>query len=192
MADRTFDFKDKLDFNNIDLTAPDKVVEDILSQLRSATNGLIRGSVQAYEGPIQSYKKMNFSSIAEALVSDEVDIQQKLGVIGQEEHKFECFLFTPEYDRYRYRVFFLQYNAANYPVKIVIDDSVAESAFPSSNAALLICSTRDELERCVYTIFNSPKMVSVMQELIRINQIKKSEKSDENNPDNGALFTRVY
>lgn len=103
-----FDFNGKLDFNDIDLTAPDKVIEEILSQLPEETKGIILGKIQPYDGHVFSYRRPGVSGIAEALgtVDKNVDIQDTLGKIGQEIHKFECFLYTSEYEKYKYRVFF--------------------------------------------------------------------------------------
>ena len=44
-----------LDFTEIDLTAPDKVVEEILAQLPEDTQSIIFGSIVAYDGQVTSY-----------------------------------------------------------------------------------------------------------------------------------------
>ena len=177
---KKFNFSENLDFNDIDLTPPDEVIEEILSQLPGETNDIVRGRIQAYGGPVLSYKRTGFSGIAEALGSTEktVDIQNDLGEIGQETHKFECFLYTPEYDKYKYRVFFVKYDIANYPVDIILDESVSRSLSTGSSKYIYTCNTREELETLVYNIFNSKRLVAVMQELIRINQAKKIVKSE--------------
>lgn len=171
-----FNFGEKLDFTDIDLTAPDKVIEEILSHLPEETNGIILGKIQPYGGHVFSYKKTSFSGIAEALgtVEKTVDIQTDLGKIGQETHKFECYLYTPEYEKYRYRVFFVKYDTANYPVHLILDESVANSISGTNSGYVHICETRSALENLVYSIFNSKRLVAVMQELIRINQAKKA------------------
>lgn len=172
-------FLGKLDFSDIDLTAPDKVVEKILMQLPEATYNIIMGKIQSYDGHVFSYSKHTLYGITEALSSFEktVDIQSELGKIGQETHKFECFLYTPEYDKYKYRVFFMQYGIANYPVTVVLDDTVVESISDASAEYIRTCNTREQLESLIYEILNSKRLVSVMQELIRINQAKKQTKN---------------
>lgn len=158
------------------MTAPEKVVSEILTQLSKETKGIICGNITAYSGPVMSYTKAGFSSIAAAIgtADKEVDIQSDLGKIGQEIHKFECYLYTPEYDKYKYRVFFVKYDTSNYPVSIILEESVANSISSGNSGYVLSCATRDELEELMYKIFNSKKLISVMQELIRINQSKKS------------------
>lgn len=80
------------------------------------------------------------SSIAFALGTEdqEIDIQNDLGKIGTETHKFECYLFTPEYEKYRYRMFFVKYNVSNYPVTVVFEDSVAQSIKRRYASAVLL------------------------------------------------------
>lgn len=175
--EKKLNISERLDFNDIDLTAPEKVISEILSQLSEETKGIICGNVTAYSGHVFSYTKHGFSSIAAALgtgtVDKEIDIQDDLGKIGQDTHKFECFLYTPEYDKYKYRVFFVKYDTSNYPVNIILEESVARSISTGNSGYVVSCATREELEELIYKIFNSKKLISVMQELIRINQSKK-------------------
>jgi len=168
---------EKLDFADIDLTAPAKVIEEILSELPKETNGIISGKIEAYDGPV--FSCMTFDVLAKtdivgALGGKKIDIQKDLGEIGQESYKYECFLYTPEYDKYKYRIFFVNYSISHYPVDIILEESVAES-ISSSGAYIYTCDTRSELESLVLRIFSSKRVISVMQNLVRINQAKRSE-----------------
>lgn len=176
--EKRLNLSDRLDFNDIDLTAPEKVISEVLDQLSQETKGIICGNIDTYNGHVMSYTKTGFSSIAMAIgsVDKEVDIQSDLGKIGQETHKFECYLYTPEYDKYKYRVFFVKYDTSNYPVNIILEESVARSISSGGSGYVLSCDTHEELEELMYKIFNSKKLISVMQELIRINQSKKALK----------------
>ncbi|MBS5588395.1 MAG: hypothetical protein KHX14_06200 [[Clostridium] spiroforme] len=170
--EKKLNISDKLDFNDIDLTAPEKVISEVLDQLSQETNGIICGNINTYSGHVMSYTKGGFTSIMGS-IDKEVNIQSDLGKIGQEIHKFECYLYTPEYDKYKYRVFFVKYDTSHYPVNIILEESVARSISSGSSGYVLSCATREELEELMYKIFNSKKLISVMQELIRINQSKK-------------------
>ena len=172
---------EKLDFNNIDLTAPEIVIKEVLSQVSEETNGIILGKIEPYSGHVTSYTKTGISSIALALgttTDREVNIQEDLGKIGHETHKFECFLYTPEYEKYKYRAFFIKYDVVNYPVDIILEQSVARSVSSSNSGYVFTCNTRDELETLIIKIFTSKKLIGVMQELIRINQSKKESKNN--------------
>ena len=177
---------EKLDFNNIDFTAPEKVIEEILSQVSEETNEIVLGKIASYSGNVMSYTQTGISSLAAAIgtVNKEINIQKDLGKIGQETHKFECYLYTPEYEKYKYRVFFVKYDIANYPVSIILEESVARSVSGTNSGYVFTCNTKDELEDLIIKIFTSKKLISVMQELIRINQSKKASKSEEEVSDN--------
>lgn len=166
----------KLDFSDIDLTAPNKVVEEIVAQLAHATNDIIHGAIVEYNGHITSYTKAGWSAISTALgtIDTKVDIQTTLGKSGEEEHKYELYLHTPLHKHYKFRILYLQYGIANYPVKVVLEQNVANDVYDESNASYIVtCDNRDELEELIYSILNSKKIIRVMQELIRINQVQK-------------------
>lgn len=177
---------EKLDFNDIDLTAPEKVIEEVLTQVSEETNGIVLGKIASYSGHVMSYTQTGLSSIAAAIgsIDKEIDIQKDLGKIGQESHKFECYLYTPEYEKYKYRVFFVKYDVANYPVSVILEESVARSVAGTNTGYIFTCNTKDELEDLIIKIFTSKKLISVMQELVRINQSKKASKADEENATN--------
>lgn len=177
----------KLDFTDIDLTAPEVVINELLEELPAETNGLICGKIQSYSGHVMSYKTRGISSLALALetTSDrDVDIQNDLGKMGTEIHKFECYLYTPEYESYRYRMFFVKYNVSNYPVTVVLEESIAKSISGTSGEYIYTCDTRNELEELVVNVLTSKRIITVMQELIRVNQSKRNlEKTTETTTD---------
>lgn len=72
----------KLDFTDIDLTAPEVVINELLEELPAETNGLICGKIQSYSGHVMPYKTRGISSLALALETTsarDVDIQNDLG-----------------------------------------------------------------------------------------------------------------
>ena len=178
---------ERLDFNDIDLTAPEKVIEEVLTQVSEETNGIVLGKISSYSGHVMSYTQTGISSIAAAIgtIDKEINIQKDLGKIGQESHKFECYLYTPEYEKYKYRVFFVKYDVANYPVSVILEESVARSVSGSNSGYVFTCNTKDELEDLIIKIFTSKKLIGVMQELVRINQSKKASKAEDDVADNG-------
>lgn len=165
-----------LDFTEIDLTAPDKVVEEILAQLPEDTQNIISGSIVAYDGHVTSYTTTR-TSIAEAIgtITSEkrVDIQNSLGKCGEEDKKFECFLYTSGYTKYKYRLFFMKYGIANYPVQFTLEESIARSIRGANSNYIVTCNNRGEAEDLLVQILTSKKVLGVMQELIRIYQAKK-------------------
>ena len=173
---KKLDFGGKLDFNDIDLTAPHVVIEELASQIAQETDGIIQGKVAPYSGHVYSYTQSGLAGLSAVLGSVEkrVDIQTTLGKQGEESHKYEFYLCTPSYQRYKYRICYLQYGAGNYPVNVVLEQNIANDIYSDSNAGYIIkCQTRMELEDLIVKVIYSKRVISVMQELIRINQVYK-------------------
>ncbi len=175
---KELNLSNKLDFSEIDMTAPDKVIEEILLQLPDDTQGMIYGSIATYDGPVNSYTTTR-SSLAEAFATitteKHVDIQDSLGKCGEEDKKFECFLYTPVFTKFKYRIFFMKYEIANYPVQFTLEEGIARSINENNSQYIFICNNRGEVEELLVRILTSKKVLGVMQELIRIYQSKKNE-----------------
>ena len=171
-----------LDFSEMDLTAPDQVIKEVLVQLPENTQDVVHGSIAKYDGNVTSYKKVT-TSLAEALgtitTETHVDIQHSLGKLGEEEHKFECFLYTSAYTKYRYRMFFMKYGIAHYPVQFTLEESIARSIQGTNSNYIITCNKREEVEELILKILGSKKVLGVMQELVRISQAKKGESIEE-------------
>ena len=177
----TLNLKDKLNFNESDLTPPISVVEKIASQIEEQTEGIIKGKIKAYTGRITSYYRNNPTVIplANLGVGTKVDIQDSLGKQGEETKKYEFYLSTPVFEKYRYRICFLEHGGANYPVKVVIEESIADEINKNSDNVGYIykCENSTELDILITAIINSEKVIDVMQELIRIYQIHKDDQT---------------
>lgn len=174
--DRKLNIADKLDFSEIDLTEPNKIVEGILRQLNGETKGIVSGAISAYNGHVMSYTTtMNTlgSVIGNITQEKHVDIQDSLGKVGAEIQKFECYLYTAGYTKYRYRIFFMQYGIAHYPVQFILEESIAQSIGGNGASYIFTCNRCEEVEELMLRILNSKKVLGVMQELIRIYQAKK-------------------
>ena len=175
---KKLDLSGILDYSEPDLTAPDKVVEEILAQLPENTQNIISGNIVEYDGHVTSYTQTTTrSSLANALASitteKRIDIQDSLGKRGGEDKKFECFLYTAGFTKYKYRMFFMKYGIANYPVQFTLEESISRSIQGANY--IVTCNKRDEVEDLILKILTSKKVLGVMQELIRVYQIKKIE-----------------
>lgn len=184
-----------LDFTEMDMTAPNKVVEEILQQLPENTNNIIHGRIEEYTGYVASYTIANPAlKLGEALASfgteNHIDIQDSLGKLGETEKKFECYLYTSSYDEFKYRMFFMKYGTAIYPVRFTLEESIARSIHGSNSnysSYFFSCNNREEVEELVFKILTSQKILGVMQELIRIHQAKTVEEAtSETDNSNGT------
>lgn len=179
---KKLNLSEMLDFSEVDLTAPDKVVEEILAQLPEVTQGIISGSIIEYDGRVTSYTittKSTAASLAAALgpatTEKRINIQDSLGKYGEEEKKYECSLYTSGYMKYKYRMFFMKYGIAHYPVQFTLEESIAKSIQGTNSNYIVTCNKREEVEDLIFEILTSEKVLGVMQKLIRIYQAKKSE-----------------
>lgn len=180
---------EQLDFTEIGNDAPDKIVETFLSQLPTQTQGIVLGCIKPYDGQIESYTKRSWASalsLALALPSEdvEVNIQNELGASGDIKRKYECYIYTPIYEYYKYRVFFLEYAITSYPVKIVLEQSVAKSISNENDSYIFQCNNQKELEQLLVAIFTSKQMIKIMQDIIRVYQFKKSDAENKDIQDN--------
>lgn len=164
-----FDLEGKLNFDDVEITSPDKVISEIGQQLTEATKGFIKGEVREYDGFIESYDQLSaFASIAATLGTSVVrkDIQEKLGAINFESFKFEFFLTTPKLDSYKYRILFFEYGIGNYPVKLVLEQGIADEIFGEDANYVIEYATKEELENVISNILKSKKVIKIMQDLI--------------------------
>jgi len=179
-----FNFDGILNYDDDQAVSPDTVIAELGNQLEKATNGFIKGVVREYNGPIESYDKMSaFASIASALGTSLVhrDIQDNLGEIGYQEYKFEFFLTTSKLEDYKYRVLFFEYGIGMYPVKIVLEQGIADEIFKKENADYVVeYATKTELENVILNILKTKKVTKVMQELIYA--MKRFERLDKGQP----------
>lgn len=167
---------ERLQFDGIDLTRPDMVIKEIADQLEVQTKGIIKGIIEPYDNPIFSHRKPGFverlSISSEAVQGKNVDIQDNLGKVGEQFHKFEFYLCTPKYNSYKYRVCFFQYGIGYYPTVLVVDSSIAQEVGYGSKY-IFDCNNPSEIKELFLSIFNTKKITQVMQELINIFQIYK-------------------
>lgn len=179
-----FNFDGILNYDDDQAVSPDTVVAELGNQLEKATNGFIKGVVREYDGPIESYDQMSaFASIASALGTSLVhrDIQDNLGEIGYQDYKFEFFLTTSKLEDYKYRVLFFEYGIGMYPVKIVLEQGIADEIFKKENADYVVeYATKNELENVILNILKTKKVTKVMQELIYA--MKRFERLDKEQP----------
>ena len=154
------------------------VIENIVSQINGETDGMVFGSVEKYEGAVESYVSPSILDLGFIKTETKVDIQESLGKIGDEVHKYEFFLNTPVYEQYQYRVCFIEYGTANYPVKVIVEQSIADEINKSgyNSKYVYLCRNRSELENLIINVIYSKKVISVIQELINIYQIHKDKK----------------
>lgn len=186
----SLNLQEKLNFNNFDLRNPSTVIADILAQIQEETDGVITGIVAEYNGAVESYTEVYKSvpaaaSLVTALTRAtqpseqvvKVDIQNNLGKQGDTIKKYEVYLCTPVFKQYKYRICFLQHGIANYPVKVVLEQSIADEINKRglNSSCTYLCEKPSSLEELMLNILNSKIMIGAMQEIIHIHHIHQDD-----------------
>ena len=159
-----FNLDGLLNYDDDQAVSPDTIISELGKQLEEATNGFVKGVVREYEGSIESYDQLSaFASIASALGTSVIhkDIQDNLGAIGYQNFKFEFFLTAPKIENYKYRILFFEYCIGMYPVKIVLEQGIADEIFKKENANYIIeYETKNELENVIINILKTKKRLN--------------------------------
>ena len=177
-----------LNYGNKENEPPNAVVSRVGSQLKELTNGFIEGVVKEYKGHIESYSQpSSMASISAALGKTVVhrDIQKDLGAIGYETFTFEFYITSSMLETYKFRIFFFEYGMGSYPVKIVLEQGIADEVFCENDTNYVLeYSTKSELESLVTNILRTKRVISVMQDLInateRLIEERKENSLEEN------------
>lgn len=162
----------RYDFKNDNEEAPEAVLEDICTQLNGITKAFVKGNVKEFEGPIESYHLLSgMASLAAAMGrTEQVDIQDELGEIGEEASlKFEFFLSAPQIPNYKYRILFLEYGIRTYPVKVVLEQGIADELNGEEGSGYIYePESRQELEELLIRVIDSKKVTDIIQDLITV------------------------
>ena len=176
-------FEGKLSYQTNNGQEPEKVFQNIADELKEATKGYIVGVVNSYNGPINSYITMSpVETISKSLGMEtrQVNIQSDLGEIGFKKFKFEFYLTTPCLEEYKYRILFFEYGIGGYPVKIVLEQGIADEIFMKENVDYILERDNERgVRNIVYDILQTKKVINVMQDLINasnFNEMQSEEK----------------
>lgn len=173
-----FDFSEKLNFNEIDLTPPEKVIREANKELSRETKGIIGMGVEAYEGDIAQQKPSYAGLFANS--SGTFSVLPDMGKLGEERYQYEVYLYTPSYKSYKFRMMFLRYGMASYPAEVILEQGVADAASGDKRYADIVMrvENREQMEKLIDNILNTDYILAVMQELIRVDQMQRYRRSN--------------
>ena len=161
--------KENFSFELIDTLTPDVVIQEAIKQIEEATDGYVRGNIQPYEGPIQDYKERAGWVVAlntlQASKEVEVSIQNDLGELECESHKYEVYLSAKELKNYKYRIMFIEYGTVSYPVQIVLNDDIANECLGKFKNIFQV-ETMADLEELINKILESEVVIKLLQSII--------------------------
>ena len=170
---------DKLNFDKVDLTPADIVVEEIAKELKSETRGLVDCNVEPYAGEIYSRIVTKPSSMASSMAMltsaldtrghEEIfDVQNSLGELINKENKYEVYLSTPKYKNYKFRLMFLKYDSTIYPVTIVLEQEISTQLQNAHNSYIYKIGSREEFEKFIISVIKTEKVTNILQQLVSL------------------------
>lgn len=170
---------DKLNFEKVDLTPADIVVEEIAKELKSETRGLVDCNVKPYAGEIYSRIVTKPSSMASSMAMltsaldtrghEEIfDVQNSLGELINKENKYEVYLSTPKYKNYKFRLMFLKYDSTIYPVTIVLEQEISTQLQNAHNSYIYKIGSREEFEKFIISVIKTEKVTNILQQLVSL------------------------
>lgn len=177
-----YNLKADYNFDIVDSIMPDIVMSDICNEMEKITHGFVYANVREYEGKIESYDTMGaMAALASSLQNTlHVDIQDKLGTIEETNFKYELYLTASQIENYKYRVLFVGYGIAGYPVKVVLEQDIADELNKEENSGYIYTlGSKDEFEKLLVSIFNSRTIQKIVQNLITASHRKLLEKKEE-------------
>ena len=172
------EIKDKLNLTDVDSVPPENAVRVISDQIKEITDGIVIGKVEQYDGRIESYTIDGIASIAAMTKDREYNIQKDLGARGYILSRFEFYLTATELPSYKYRLLFFEYGIGGYPVKVVLEQSIADSINRgrSSNYTFKVAD-RTKLEEMINLVLSAPRTIEVIQGLINATKIEQTRES---------------
>ena len=157
------------------MTAPDKVIKEVGNELSEITQGMVKCEVKEYDGPIRSFtqtKEVGTAALLTAFqtktVVQHIDIQSRLGEMGNTQKKFEVCLETPNNRDYKFRLMFIEYDATIYPVTAVLESDIANQLPQYGNSYIYSFKTRKDFQVFFVDVINSDKAVTILQQLINL------------------------
>ncbi len=164
-----YDLKANYDFDATNSITPDMIMRDICDELSKITKGFVVGNVCEYDGNIESYDTLGAMAALTTSLQGvmRVDIQDKLGAIGNVNFKYELYLSANQIENYKYRILFVGYGITGYPVKVVVEQEIADELNNKEDSGYIyLIKSKEDFEKLLISIFNSKTIQKVVQSLI--------------------------
>lgn len=163
-----------------EIMLPKEIIEYQCNELATMTNQLILGKVNEYDEPISNYMTIGLEgisrSLSESFKSQSVDVQTKLGELQKSEFTYEFFLTSKYMPNFMYRIMFIRYGISVYPVRVVLDETIATQIGVLSDSKY---ENEEEFTTLLSLVLNSDKIKKVIGDLYNVNiKLSRQEKTE--------------
>lgn len=93
------------------------------------------------------------------------NVQKNLGEVEDSKFVFEFYITSRATPNYKYRVMFIEYGIAFYPVTITLDETIAEEIKETTK---IECQTQEVFEEKLEMILGSAKLEQIINNLLLI------------------------
>ena len=115
-------------------------------------------------------------------IEERVNIQDRLGELGNTQKRFEVCLETPNDTDYKFRLMFVEYDATIYPVTVVLESDIANQLPQYGNGYVYKLKTRKDFQEFVISAINTDKAVTILQQLINLAGNTEPMETDDEEP----------
>lgn len=155
---------------------PKKILEEQCVYLNKMTNGIVIPRVADYAGRIESYVipgvsdrlKTTTSQFNELFEDKKIDIQTDLGEMGKEPFTYEFFLSSKNMPDYKFRIMFMKNGIMGYPLKIILEEGIAEEINHSDHGYIYSVKNQAEFLDILRKILNSERVTEIVMRLIQM------------------------
>ncbi len=169
-------FNVQLNSNAAIETFPKKILEEQCGYLYEETEEIVIGRVAEYIGSIKDgpYQMSIFTgkkdeSFVDTWPGTYRNIQAALGEMGDSQFTYEFFLTSKGTPDYKFRVFFMQYGLAGYPVTIALEEGIADEINHSDDGYTYHVQNKKEYEELLSRIFSSKRFGEILTKLMQWN-----------------------
>ncbi len=155
---------------------PKKILEEQCGNLTRSTNGIVIARVAEYTGNIESYiipgisdrLKTSTMQLNEIFEDRKINIQTVLGEMGDEPFTYEFFLSSKSMPDYKFRIMFLKNGIMGYPLKIVLEEGIAEEINDSNHGYTYMIQNQEQFLVILKKILNSARVTDIVTRLIQM------------------------
>ena len=161
--------------------SPKKILEEQCRYLNEETDGIVIGRVAKKKKKIDLYFEtpatdaLSTGLWSSAGSGDEKsgkrsarkkeDIQKELGEVGKEGFTYEFFLTSKGTPDYKFRVLFMCYDIAGYPVTIILEEGIAAEIDIFDHGYIYHLKDQHELMDLLRKIFSSDRLMGIVAKL---------------------------
>ncbi len=178
----------KFDFSTKSGEFPIDIIKEEIEGINKQLKGIVKISVEEYDGPVESYDKMNaLAALASNLYGNtHVDIQDELGELVEEDFKYEIIITSDYLEFYKYRLMFLRNGLSGYPAEIILDKDVSDEINKNVDEDYhYFIDSESGFRAAIKSIFLTRRVSEVIQNIIyavqRTEEYKKVNTKTKNN-----------